>query len=194
MLDTLNSLVTTIEAKDPYTRQHSHRVTEYAKEIAGLLEIKEEELEMIEFAGLLHDIGKIGVRDEILTKSGKLTAEEYDAIKQHVVIGDRIAEPLGLSASERAIIRNHHEWFNGAGYPDHLAGDQIPVLARIVTVADAFDAMTSTRPYRKALSKEEAMAELSRLRGVQFDSKIVDALIAGIGNGKIMYAPHDSDS
>ncbi len=194
ILDTLNSLVTTIEAKDPYTREHSHRVTDYAKQIAECMKVSDEELEMIEFAGVLHDIGKIGVRDEILTKGGKLTAEEYDAIKQHVIIGDRIAEPLGLSPAERAIIRNHHEWFDGTGYPDKLAGNNIPLLARIVTVADAFDAMTSTRPYRKAMTREEAIGELNRLKGVQFDPQIVDAAALAVREGKIPVVPQNGEA
>ncbi len=193
LVDTLTSLVTTLEAKDPYTRQHSYRVTEYALRIGDALKIGEEEQEMVEFAALLHDIGKIGVRDQILTKPGKLTDEEYEAIKQHPTIGEKIVDPLGLTAPERAIIRNHHEWFNGTGYPDRLSGDQIPWLARIVTVADAYDAMTSSRPYRKALSPAEAMAEIKRLRGQQFDPNAADAARAIIEAGNMRPRAYDTN-
>ena len=180
LLDTLNSLVTTLEAKDPYTHQHSRRVTDYAVMIAQNLGLGEQDLEMLEFAGLLHDIGKIGVREEILTKTGRLTKEEYEAIMQHPVVGEKIVQPLGLSPMERAIIRNHHERIDGRGYPDGLAGEAIPFLARIVGVADAFDAMTSTRSYRQALSSEAALEELETNRGTQFDSKIVDAALVAL--------------
>lgn len=180
LVDTLTSLVTTLEAKDPYTRQHSQRVTEYAIRIGEIVGIDEGELEMIEFAGMLHDIGKIGVRDEILTKAGGLTDHEYEAIKQHVVIGERIAEPLGLTAEERAVIRNHHERYDGRGYPDGMGGEEIPLLARIVTIADAFDAMASTRPYRRARSREQALDEIVRNAGVQFDPKLMGAAVEAL--------------
>lgn len=186
MIDTLNSLVTTIEAKDPYTRQHSHRVAEYAVRIAEVLGLSGEQIEMIQFAAVLHDIGKIGIRDEILTKSGKLTDEEYIAIQQHVLVGAKIVEPLGLSPVELAIVRNHHERFDGKGYPDNLSGEQIPLLARIVSVADAFDAMTSTRPYRKALSPHAASLEIEKNKGAQFDPVIADAAMRAIEEGKIL--------
>lgn len=189
LVDTLNTLVTTIEAKDQYTREHSLRVTEYALEIGRILNVSEQDLEMIDFAGTLHDIGKIGVHDEILTKSGRLTDEEYNAIKMHPQIGERIVEPLGLSAVERAIIRNHHERYDGAGYPDGLAGEEIPFLARIVAVADAFDAMTTTRSYRRALSVDAALAELRKHRGTQFDPAIADAMIHALASGRITVRP-----
>lgn len=189
MVDTLNTLVTTIEAKDQYTREHSLRVTEYALTIGRILKLSEQDLEMIDFAGTLHDIGKIGVHDEILTKSGRLTAEEYNAIKQHPLIGERIVEPLGLSAVERGIIRNHHERYDGKGYPDGLGGEEIPFLARVVAVADAFDAMTTTRSYRQALSVETATDELRKNRGSQFDPAIADAMLEGLQSGLIIVRP-----
>ncbi|MBI1784169.1 HD domain-containing protein, partial [Candidatus Sumerlaeota bacterium] len=185
LIDTLNSLVTTIEAKDPYTRKHSHRVAEYAMTIARHLKISEEEIELIEFASMLHDIGKIGVRDEILTKPGKLTDAEYEAIKAHVTIGEKIVEPLGLTPAERSIIRNHHERFDGKGYPDRLKGEEIPFLTRVVSVADAFDAITSSRPYRKALTADEAVAEFKKLKGLQFDPVAAEAAIEAIACGKL---------
>lgn len=189
LVDTLNSLVTTIEAKDPYTRQHSLRVTDYAITIGKILEISSEDLEMIDFAGTLHDIGKIGVHDEILTKAGKLTDEEYNAIKQHPIVGEKIVEPLGLTPIERAIIRNHHERMDGGGYPDGLKGEEIPFQVRIVAVADAFDAMTTTRSYRDALSVEQAIEELRRHRGTQFDPDVVDAALGAIRDGLIQVEP-----
>lgn len=185
LIDTLNSLVTTIEAKDPYTREHSLRVTDYALRIAEVLGVGDEDLEMIDFAGTLHDIGKIGVRDEILTKAGRLTDEEFGAIKQHPQIGERIVEPLGLGEIERSIIRNHHERYDGRGYPDGLGGEDIPFLARVVAVADAFDAMTTTRSYRNALSVETAVEELIKNKGTQFDPQVVEAALSAIESGAI---------
>jgi response regulator RpfG family c-di-GMP phosphodiesterase len=180
MMDTLNSLVTTIEAKDPYTREHSQRVTDYAMELARFIGLGEDKIEMVNFAGMLHDIGKIGVRDEILTKSGKLTSEEYEMIKMHPDIGERIVKPLGLVAEELGIIRHHHERFDGGGYPDGIAGENIPLLARIVGVTDAFDAMTTTRSYRKALPVESALEEMRKFAGTQFDPDIVHVWIQAV--------------
>ncbi len=173
LVDTLTSLVTTIEAKDPYTREHSQRVTDYAITLARAMGLSQDQVEMLNFAGMLHDIGKIGVRDGILTKAGRLSDEEYCQIKLHPEIGERIVEPLGLAPMEKAIIRHHHERFDGRGYPDRLAGDQIPLLARIVAVTDAFDAMTTTRSYRNALPVETAVEEMKRCAGSQFDPEIV---------------------
>jgi putative nucleotidyltransferase with HDIG domain len=189
LVDTLNTLVTTIEAKDPYTREHSLRVTNYALQLAGLLGLDQQDREMIDFAGTLHDIGKIGVHDEILCKTGGLTDAEYEAIKAHPLIGERIVEPLGLTPTERAIIRNHHERFDGRGYPDGLGGEDIPLLARIVSVADAFDAMTTTRSYRRALSAKSALEEVRQQRGKQFDPVVADALLEAAASGLIVVAP-----
>lgn len=186
LIDTLNALVTSIEAKDPYTHEHSQRVTEYAMSVARLMGLGEDEIEMLNFAAMLHDIGKIGVRDDVLTKPGKLTNEEYDVIKLHPIVGERIVKPLGLVREEVAIIRHHHERFDGRGYPDGLKGDQIPVLARIVAVADAFDAMTSTRSYRRALPVEAAVSEMQRCSGVQFDPDVVSAIVDGLDQNAII--------
>ncbi|MEN6625363.1 MAG: HD domain-containing phosphohydrolase [Candidatus Sumerlaeia bacterium] len=180
LIDTLNSLITTIEAKDPYTREHSQRVTDYAVALGKLLDLSDDEIEMLNFAGILHDIGKIGVRDEILTKPGRLTSEEYDMIKEHPNIGERIVAPLGLVSQERAIIHYHHERYDGTGYPEGLFGEQIPILARIVAIADAFDAMTTTRSYRKALPVSHALEEMRRCAGSQFDPRLVTIWCNGI--------------
>jgi response regulator RpfG family c-di-GMP phosphodiesterase len=175
LVNTLRSLVTTIEAKDPYTQRHSDRVTRISILVAGEVGCGREELDILQFAGMLHDIGKIGISDAILQKKGRLTGEEYDVIKQHPVIGERILEPLGMLPHERAIIRHHHERWDGGGYPDGLAGQDIPFLARIVSLADAYDAMTSDRVYRTGLSHEVAMEEIQRNSDKQFDGRLVEA-------------------
>lgn len=185
LLDTLRSLVTTIEAKDIYTRQHSLRVTDLALNIAEMLGCSQEEMEILSFGGILHDIGKIGIRDSILLKPSRLTPDEYNLVKQHPVIGTRIIEPLGLIEEEREIIRHHHERLDGLGYPDGLKGNQISLLARVMGVADAFDAMTSDRPYRVARSVEQSLQELIRGRGRQFDPDVVAAFLECAENGKI---------
>jgi HD-GYP domain-containing protein (c-di-GMP phosphodiesterase class II) len=141
------------------------------------LSVGEQEIESIQFAGILHDIGKIGVRDSVLLKPGRLTSEEFEAIKLHPIIGEQIVAPLGLIDAERAIIRHHHEKMDGSGYPDRLKGSEIPLLARIVAVADSFDAMTTTRSYRQARTLAQTLEEFERCRGTQFDPDVVDALL-----------------
>ena len=177
LLDTLKSLVSTIEAKDSYTRHHSQRVTEVALALARKVGCDEEECESIAFAGILHDIGKIGIEDNILLKDSRLTDDEYERIKQHPMIGATIIEPLGLIEAERDIIRHHHERIDGRGYPDGLKGSEISLLSRIVSVADAFDAMTSTRSYRRALPMEIVVEELRKNSGSQFDPDLIAAMI-----------------
>lgn len=192
LLDALHSLVTTIEAKDPYTQRHSRRVTDLAVAIAERMNLSRSDIEALRFATILHDIGKIGVRDSILMKPGRLTDEEYQKIKNHPLIGDRIIAPLGLTEVERRIIRHHHERVDGRGYPDGLKGDEICILARIASVADAFDAMTSTRSYRQARSPEEAIQEISRCGGTQFDLGVVQCLSEGLAAGMIaLGSPED---
>ncbi len=191
----LKSLVNALEAKDLYTGKHSERVTRYATEAARLLGCSGAQLESVQTAGYLHDIGKIGVGDSILNKPGPLTRDEYEIVKRHPSIGDSIVSELGLSPEERSIIRHHHERWDGAGYPDGLCGEQIPILARIVSVADAFDAMTSKRAYRDAMSPHESVAELLRTRGMQFDPFALDAFLevvkkAGSNGDKFNNAHH----
>jgi putative nucleotidyltransferase with HDIG domain len=185
LVDTLNVLITTIEAKDPYTHDHSHRVTEYAIALARRLGLGPEQVEMLHFAGHLHDIGKIGVRDEILLKPERLDDAEFAEIRRHPEIGERIVAPLGLAEEERAIIRHHHERWDGAGYPDGLAGEAIPLLARVVAVSDAFDAMTSTRSYRQAMNLERVLKEMESCAGNQFDPHIVRVWVESIRTGQI---------
>ncbi len=172
---TLRALVRSLEAKDPYTKLHSERVTQWAVEVAKKMNCSEEEIESLTFAGHLHDIGKIGIRDQILMKPGRLTDEEYEIIKTHPVIGAEIVGHLGLLQLETAIIRHHHERWDGKGYPDGLKGDEIPRLSRILAVADTYDAITSRRPYRKAMSVEFACKEIIRNSGSQFDPDVVEA-------------------
>jgi putative nucleotidyltransferase with HDIG domain len=176
LLSTLHALVSAIEAKDSYTEQHSKRVTELAIDIAQVMSRTSEEMESLRLCGALHDIGKIGIDDRILNKPGKLTEEEFATIKRHPVIGDRIVQHLGLTPQERAIVRNHHERWDGQGYPDGLEGREIPLLARILAVADVFDAMTSDRTYRKALSPEVVLEVLQQNRATHFDPEPLDAL------------------
>ncbi len=177
LYDSLRALVSTIEAKDTYTKEHSTRVTRLSKKIAIKMGLSQEHIDSINFAGYLHDIGKIGIRDEILTKEDKLTPEEWEQIKQHPVIGERIVQHLGLLPEEKAIIRHHHERWDGNGYPDGLKGEEIPLLSRIITVADAFDAMTSHRSYRPAKSIIESANELQLNSGTQFDPEIVKVFL-----------------
>ncbi len=177
LLNTLRSLIASIEARDSYTKQHSERVTAYALQIAEVMGLKEEDKESLHFGGYLHDIGKIGVKDTVLLKKGPLTEEEIAEIRLHPVIGEGIVRPLKFLPSEREIILYHHERFDGRGYPDGLSGDRIPLLARILAVADTYDAMTSTRPYRDALSHEKTIAEIKASSGSQFDPEIVKAFL-----------------
>jgi len=176
----LKSLVNALEAKDLYTGKHSERVTKYALRIAQKMECTPDQVEALRTVGYLHDIGKIGIADSILNKPAGLTAQEYELVKKHPAIGESIVAELGLSPEERAIIRHHHERWDGLGYPDGLARNETPLLARIVVVADSFDAMTSKRAYRDAMSMAEAVLELEKNRGKQFDSDVVDAFIEAV--------------
>jgi len=177
LADTLRSLVSTIEAKDPKTKLHSYRVTQWSVEMATILNLDKEDIDIIQFAGQLHDIGKIGIPDSILLKEGTLTVEEYDIIKTHPTIGENIVKHLNLLPKERTLIRHHHERWDGKGYPDGLAGEDIQLLARILSVADSFDAMTSQRVYRKAKTVEDALRELKHCAGSQFDPLLIDAFL-----------------
>jgi putative nucleotidyltransferase with HDIG domain len=175
-LEGVQTLVHALEAKDPYTQGHSARVAAYAGAIGRALRLSEAEVQVLELGAELHDIGKIGVRESVLQKDGRLSREEYEHIMAHTVIGARILEPLLKHEPQAiAIVRSHHERLDGAGLPDGLRGEEIPLMARIVTVADSFDAMTSSRPYRPALPVEHAQRELRSRSGEQFDPVVVDA-------------------
>jgi response regulator RpfG family c-di-GMP phosphodiesterase len=172
-MSTLRSLVSTIEFRDPYTKEHSQRVTDFSMIIAEELGCNEEQIDTLRVAGFLHDLGKVGVRDSVLLKAGPLTDEEFEQIKAHPVIGENIVRPLGFLPVEKALIRHHHERWDGKGYPDGLTGEEIPFLARVLTLADSFDAMTSSRPYRPAMSPEDVYKEIIRCGGSQFDAAVV---------------------
>lgn len=176
-LNTIQSLLSAIEAKDPYTHGHCDRVGKYCAKIAQELGLSPEEVEVAETAGFLHDLGNIGVSDQILNKKGRLTIEEFENVKRHPTIGAKILEPICLKNEVVEGIRFHHERIDGSGYPKSLRDKMIPLIAKIITVADVYDAMTSTRPYRKAFIPEDAVSELIRGCGYEFDSKVVAAFI-----------------
>jgi putative nucleotidyltransferase with HDIG domain len=179
LLDMITCLAYAVEAKDPHMKGHSQAVSRLAAQIAMQAGLSEAEIEEIRLAGLIHDVGKIKVPDDLLNKPTLLTAEEYETVKSHPAWGAKIVKPLKVITIER-IVRHHHEAFDGQGYPDCLRGEQIPLGARIITVADAFDAMVSARAYRKGRPVEAALAELRRCRGTQFDPFVVDAFLRSI--------------
>ena len=175
---TIGALAEAVDKRDPYTSKHSHRVKAISVDIGKQMRVSEAELEALEWGGLLHDVGKIGVRDAVLLKQDRLTRDERMQMNAHPVLGAEIIAPVKKLAPELPIIRHHHEWFNGSGYPDRLIGDEIPRLARILHVADAFEAMTTKRPYRMTpLTNEQALAELRKFAGIQFDPVMVDAFV-----------------
>jgi len=177
-LDTIRALAAAIDAKDPYTKGHSERVAETSIALAQVLNLPGREIENIEYTALLHDIGKIGIADNILGKNSSLTDEEFDKIKEHTVMGAKIIEPVDFLKNSYEAIYHHHEKYNGTGYPDGLKEKDIPLSARIIAVADAYDAMGSDRPYRKKLSKDKILNELKDQSGKQFDPEIVKVLIS----------------
>lgn len=166
-----------VDAKSPWTRGHSERVTEYAISIAKEMGVEGRSVEILRTAGLLHDIGKIGTYDIILDKPDRLTDAEFALVRRHPVKGEEILKPIKGFEDVFPLIRSHHEKFDGTGYPEGLKGDEIPLLARILCVADSYDAMTSDRPYRPALGREYAIEELKRCSGTHFDPKVVDAFL-----------------
>jgi putative nucleotidyltransferase with HDIG domain len=189
--ETVRSLASAVDAKDPYTAGHSQRVQLIAKDLGAELRVSEAELEALEWGGLLHDIGKIGIPDAILLKQGELTKEERMVMNAHPVKGEEIIRPVRKLAPELPIIRHHHEWFNGSGYPDRLVGHDIPRLARILHVADSFEAMTAQRPYRMTpLSEEQALGELHKYSGIQFDPEVVAAFDQLISRRPSWVAPN----
>lgn len=176
-LEMVQTLARAVDSKDAYTHQHSDRARIKARRIAAELQLPDQMARYVEYAALLHDIGKIGIDESILLKPGKLTAEEYEVMKRHPMIGHQILAPVKFLGPVAQMVLYHQEWFNGQGYPDGLKGDAIPQGARIVAVIDAWDAMTSDRPYRKALGREKAIGELTKGAGTQFDPKVVEIFL-----------------
>jgi putative two-component system response regulator len=176
-LDSVKVLVEAIDAKDPYTRGHSDRVTRMSLKIAFQFGFAEDRLESLEYGALLHDIGKIGIKDEVLQKPGALNSEEYQYIQEHPLIGVKIIEGLDFFKDKIPMIRHHHEHYDGSGYPDGLLGEAIPLEARIIAVPDAFDAMTSARPHRGMMPLQDVLMELEKCKGTQFDPKILEIFL-----------------
>lgn len=176
-LGAVKALAEALDAKDPYTNGHSRRMTEIVVILAKEISLPEELLDKIRLAGMVHDIGKIGVSEVILHKPGKLSDEEFVTIRDHPEAGERILRPIVTDEDVLAMVRHHHERFAGGGYPEGISGEEIPIGARLLTVADAYDAMTSDRPYRDALTPEKARGQLLANRGSQFDPEIVDIFI-----------------
>lgn len=177
-LDSVKILAGAIDAKDPYTRGHSERVRKFSVRIGMKLNFSEKALETLVFGALLHDIGKIGIKDEILQKQGPLDSEEYKYIQEHPLIGAKIVEGIDFFKDKISIIRHHHERFDGGGYPDGLAGEAIPLEARIIAVPDVFDAMINSRPYRESMPLEDVLVEMERNKGKQFDPNILEVFLS----------------
>ncbi|MBU1045180.1 MAG: HD-GYP domain-containing protein [Candidatus Omnitrophica bacterium] len=177
VMRTINSLVSAIDFKDKQTRNHSDNVRHYATAIAQEMGLSQAQIGTIKEACQVHDLGKIGVHDNILTKPGKLTESEFKEMKLHSLAGAVILKPFHFLDKVVLIVRQHHERYDGLGYPDGIKGDKIDIGARIMSVADSFDAMTSKRPYREPVSKEEALAELEAFSGTQFDPKVVEVFV-----------------
>ncbi len=177
-LDSVTALVRAVEAKDPYTRRHSEQVAHYAVSIATAMGLSGPALESARIAALLHDIGKIGVPDHILTKAGPLTDEEFEYIRRHPALGSDILASITLFGNEARLVRHHHEKWDGKGYPDGLTGEESPLISRIIQVADCIDAMLMERTYKKGYPVETMLFELTRFAGTQFDPKIAAAAMA----------------
>jgi putative nucleotidyltransferase with HDIG domain len=176
-IETIKSLIRALEAKDYYTSGHSERVARYATLIARHLSLSEKDIRLLEEVASLHDIGKMGIPEEILDKNGPLNKEESEIIKKHPLVGKEILKPIEFLEPGLSVVSDHHERQDGGGYPRGLKSEQISLFAAIATVADAYDAMTSDRPYRKALSQDEAIQVLEKNKGTQFDSRVVEAFV-----------------
>ncbi len=184
-LGTIQTLARAIDAKDPYTKGHSDRVTRYAVKIAREMSLSESAIRNIEYSALIHDIGKIGIQESILTKKGGLSGTEYEIVKMHPLIGESIITPVKFLNGIAPLILYHHERFDGKGYLEGLRGEAIPLGARVISVADAFDAMTSDRPYRKALTRKKAREELEKESGKKFDPRVVEAFLRLLDRGEL---------
>jgi putative nucleotidyltransferase with HDIG domain len=179
--ETMAGLADALERRDPYTHQHSMRVTDYVGEVLTQLNVPYETSQGILAAARIHDIGKVAIPDHVLNKPSALTKEEFEEIQSHAAVGAEMVEKLWMYRPWVPVIHHHHERWDGKGYPDGIAGEEIPLGARIIAVADAYDAMTTDRVYRKAFPVEKALTELREQKGIQFDPEIVDALCRALG-------------
>ena len=183
--NTLKALALAVDNRDSYTSKHMEVSAQYAESIARALRLEEDRIELVKYGAMLHDLGKIGIDDSVLHKKDRLTPEEYEIIKKHTVIGAKILEPIDWFKEVAYLIEHHHEHYDGSGYPHGIAGENIPLEARIITAVDSYHAMISDRPYRKAISKFAAIEELKKGSGTQFDPEVVDAFIKILtNNGK----------
>jgi len=184
-LETIKTLAAAIDAKDRYTRGHSERVSSYSMAIARHLSMNQEEVFRVHIAAILHDVGKLGIREGILNKPGGLSDEEFEIMRQHPGIGAQIMSPIRMLKDIIPGIRNHHETWDGKGYPDRLQGEEIPMVARIIGIADTFDAMTTTRPYQEAMTLDYVLAKMRSMAGSRFDPVVLDAFIEAVNEGDI---------
>lgn len=187
----METLVAAIDARDPYTRGHSLRVTSISMEIGNEMGLNEQDIERLRIAAMLHDVGKIGIRDDVLLKKGKLNEEEYAVMKSHPVLGATIMEPIQQMGNIIPGMKHHHEWWDGSGYPDGLKGKQIPLYARIIAIADTFDAMTSDRPYQERMDPDFVAGKVRAWGGTRYDPTIVEAFIRVYERKKKLHAEHD---
>lgn len=183
-INTVAALTSAIDANDPFTHGHSYRVSRYALMLGREMSLSDRDLEILEYGALLHDIGKIAIQHDILMKPGKLSDQEFMTLKQHPTVGADIVENLNFLREAAVLVRYHHEQPNGRGYPEGLKGDEIPIGARVILVADAFDAMTSDRPYRKGLPVEKVVEQFEKFRGEQFDLEIANLMLDLIERGE----------
>jgi putative two-component system response regulator len=179
-VSTLEALVNALEAKHPWLSGHSARVAAFAATVAHHMELSDDEVEDVRMAGRLHDLGKIGVRESVLNRGGKLSVEEYQHVKQHVLIGSQILAPLTHLGQIVAFVRGHHEHWDGSGYPDGLSGNDIPIGARIICAAELYDALTTTRPYQEKSTPEQAVERMRALSGTVLDPAVVDAVTSSV--------------
>ena len=184
--EVVDALAAAVDAKDSYTCGHSERVAEISLAIAKEMNLSDEEQYLIHIGAHLHDVGKIGIPDAVISKPGRLTNEEFALIREHPIIGYHIVSKVKILQTVSLIVRHHHERIDGGGYPDGLAGDAIPLGARIVAVADAFDAMTTNRTYKVSMSISEALQELVNCSGTQFDREVVEVFVKIIKKGNLL--------